>query len=68
MIDQRVLERYWRDYGERWIEFYDKKIRPKCAMAAVAVGFWLEDQEGESEEVEEWVVNCLEKGLFEVEE
>jgi hypothetical protein len=61
------LEQYWEDYGERWIEFGDKKIKPKCAMAAVAVGVWLEDQEGETE-AEEWVINCMNKGLFEIQE
>jgi hypothetical protein len=65
MNHERVLEEYWRDYGRRWIEFYDMKIRPKCTMAAVAVGRFLEDQEGESE-AEEWVVECMKQGLFEI--
>jgi hypothetical protein len=68
MVDERVLEQYWRDYGERWVEFYNKTVKPKCAMAAVAVGLWLEDQEGDLEVAEEWMKNCLEFGLFEIEE
>jgi len=60
------LELYWEAYGRRWIEFYDKKIRAKSTMAALVVGLWLEDQEGESD-AEEWVQKCLEKGLFEIE-
>jgi hypothetical protein len=59
------LEQYWQDYGERWIEFYNKEIKPKCAMAALALGLWVEDQEGKAEP-EQWVKNCLRKGLFEV--
>ena len=68
MIDAQTLERYWQAYGERWIEFYDKRVKPKCALAVVAVGLWVEDQEGELQEAEEWMMNCLEFGLFEVKE
>lgn len=64
-MTKRDLDEYWEAYGGRWIEFYDKKIKAKCAMAAVAVGLWVEDQEGQSE-AERWVVNCMNKGLFEV--
>jgi hypothetical protein len=60
------FEYYWKVYGKRWIEFGDKKIRAKCPMAAVAVGVWLEDQEGETE-AEEWVQTGIKKGLFEIE-
>jgi hypothetical protein len=68
MFTEQELEQYWQDYGNRWIECYNKKLKAKCAMAAVAIGLWVEDQEGESEEAEEWVRNCLEFGLFEVRE
>jgi len=34
-------------------------------MAALVVGLWVEDQEGESD-AEEWVQKCLEKGLFKI--
>jgi hypothetical protein len=60
------LDYYWQHYGGRWIECYDKKLKAKCALAAVAIGLWVEDQEGEVEEAEEWILNCLEFGLFEV--
>ena len=60
------LDEYWTAYGERWIEFYGRKIKPKCALAAVALGVWVEDQTGETE-AERWVKKCLEKGLFEIE-
>ena len=60
------LDYYWQQYGGRWIECYDKKLKAKCALAAVAIGLWVEDQEAEVEEAEEWILNCLEFGLFEV--
>jgi len=65
MISEQMLEQYWQDYGDRWIECYDKKLKAKCALAAVVIGLWVEDQDGELEEDEEWILNCLEFGLFE---
>lgn len=64
-----TLEGYW-DYceqGEMWIEFYQWKIRAKCSMAAMAVGKWTADQEGDNKDlIEGWILECMAWGLFEV--
>jgi hypothetical protein len=59
------LEQYWADDGERWLEFGGRRIKAKCTMAALAVGVWVEDQEGETN-AEEWVLTCIQFGLFEI--
>ena len=68
MSRQEILNSYQESYGHREVEFYQwGKIKPKCTMAALVLGLWLEDQEGEFSEVEQWIGNCCSLGLFKVE-
>jgi hypothetical protein len=60
-------EHYWKEYSMRWIPYYLVQLKPKCSLAAIALGLWFEDKEGEIwEESEEWVNTCLQYGLYEM--
>jgi hypothetical protein len=65
--DDDDLTYYWGLYDGTWHHFYQFLIMPKCAMAALAYGAYLEDQEGVTD-AEEWVLQCMNFGLFEMRE
>jgi hypothetical protein len=59
-------EHYWEAYSKDWVPWYIIQIKPKCSLAAIALGLWLEGTRREKEESEQWVNICLRYGLYEM--
>lgn len=65
-LTEEDREWYWEVYSKHWVPWYLIKIQPKCSLAAIALGLWLEREEGEKEEIEEWINTCLQYGLYKI--